>query len=401
MDRAMFRTVAMVATLLLLIALDVGAVAASSSLGGKIRYGDTVIVPAGETVASDLYVFAGTVTMDGTVQGDLVAAGGHIQVGGTVGGDIIVAGGTVDITGSVGGAIRAAGGPITVSGDVKGDVLVGSGSLVLASSGHVGGDLIFGAGEATVAGTVAGSIQGQAGSYSRTGPVGGTENVTNTHPGAVPPGGLPPVVAPPGTPGGLIADALRQFVVVVLFGALALWLKPRGLRAAAGAVRHRPLIAFGGGVLAVLGYVVLLLALLVVMVLLAIAFGLLTLGSLVGLTVAAWVLATLGLTFVFVVVAAFLADAIVGLALGHLVVPAPEATASRWRDVAILTAGAAVVVIVTSLPIVGPWVKLVVVLLGLGSLATVAWTGWRTGRAAGAIPTPAQPVPPIPPVATA
>jgi peptidoglycan/LPS O-acetylase OafA/YrhL len=42
--------------------------------------------------------------------------------------------------------------------------------------------------------------------------------------------------------------------------------------------------------------------------------------------------------------------------------------ASRWRELAVLAVGAAVVVLVSSLPIVGPWVKLVVILLGLGAV---------------------------------
>ena len=377
------RTGAVFGVLLLLIALAVSSVAASTSLGGKVRYGDTVIVPASETVSSDLYAFARTVTVNGTVHGDLVAAGGTIEIGGTVDGDVIVGGGTVEITGSVGGAVRAGGGQLTIGGDVKHDVLAGSGTFVLAAGGHVGGDLIFATGQATLDGDVAGAIQGQAGSYSRTGSVSGTEEVTVR----------PPVAAAPESAGGLIFDALRQWVVVVLFGALGLWLMPRGLRAAAEAVRRRPLPALGSGLLIVVGYVVLLLALLVVMVLLAITFGLLTFGSLVAVDVVAWLLASGGLTFVFLIAVAFLADAIVGLALGRLVLPA--AAVSRWRELAVLAAGAAAVVIVTSLPLVGPWVKLVVVLLGLGALTLVGSAAWRARRGA-AVASAIGPAAPMP-----
>ena len=45
---------------------------------------------------------------------------------------------------------------------------------------------------------------------------------------------------------------------------------------------------------------------------------------------------------------------------------------SRWRELAVLAVGAAVVVLLSSLPVVGPWVKLVVILLGLGA-ALMAW----------------------------
>ena len=48
-----------------------------------------------------------------------------------------------------------------------------------------------------------------------------------------------------------------------------------------------------------------------------------------------------------------------------------------------LAVGAAVVVLLSSLPIVGPWIKLVVVVLGLGAIL-LAWRGPRGTDAAGA-----------------
>ena len=269
--------------LLLLIVVEASTVLATSSLGGKVRYADTLVVPATETVDSDLYVFGGTVTMDGSVHGDLVVAGGNVQVGGKVDGDVIVGGGTVVLSGPVGGAIRAGAGQLTISGDVKRDVLAGSGTLLITSGAHVGGDLIFAAGQTTLNGDIAGSIQGQATTYARSGAVGGTENVTINPTSAS-------VAAPVATPEGIVLGALRHFIVVLLFGALALWLMPRGLRAADEVVRRRPLPALGSGLLALVGYTVLIVALLVVMVVLAIAFGLLTLGSLVAVDVVTWLL---------------------------------------------------------------------------------------------------------------
>jgi hypothetical protein len=54
---------------------------------------------------------------------------------------------------------------------------------------------------------------------------------------------------------------------------------------------------------------------------------------------------------------------------------------SRWRELALLAGGAAVVVLLSSLPVVGPWVKFVVILLGLG--AVFLWLrDWRRGATA-------------------
>lgn len=384
--RIVFRTLVLLSVLLLVIALEASSVLATSSLGGKVRYADTVVVPATETVDSDLYVFGGTVTMGGTVHGDLVVAGGNVQVGGKVDGDIIVGGGTVGITGPVGGAIRAGAGQLTISGDVQRDVLAGSGTLLITSGAHVGGDLIFAAGQTTLNGDVAGSIQGQASTYARSGAVGGTENVTIT-PTAT------SVAAPRATAEDIILGALRHFIVVVLFGALALWLMPRGLRATDEVVRRRPLPALGSGLLTLLGYAVLMVALLVVMVILAIAFGLLTLGSLVAVDVVTWLLATGAITLGIILAAAFMADGVVGLALGHLALR--NAPVGRWQELAVLAAGAAVVVVVTSVPLIGPWVKLVVVLLGLGALAMVAWAAWKARRGGPASAGPVQPIQPV------
>ena len=66
---------ATVALLLAVFAISVAV--AQGDLGGKLRSGRDVNVPAGETVATDLYVAAGTVTVDGTVQGDLVVTERH------------------------------------------------------------------------------------------------------------------------------------------------------------------------------------------------------------------------------------------------------------------------------------------------------------------------------------
>jgi uncharacterized membrane protein len=55
-----------------------------------------------------------------------------------------------------------------------------------------------------------------------------------------------------------------------------------------------------------------------------------------------------------------------------------EHAESRWRELGLLAAGAAVVVLVTSIPVIGGWLKLAVILFGLGAFAVVWWHGWRS-----------------------
>jgi hypothetical protein len=360
---------------------------ATDRLGGKLRFGNTIVVPVTETVASDLYAFAGSVTVDGTINGDLVVAGGTVRVNGTVTGDLLATGGTVDLTGAVKGDAREAGGQLNVEGTVGEDLVATGGQLSI--TGKVGGDLIFAAGTTTMDGAVTGSIEGSAGTYVRTGSVGGTENVSIGQRGA----------APTPAAGGVLFDALRQFVVVLIFGALGLWLLPRGVRAAEDALRRRTLASLGFGVLALIGYIVAWILVVLLIVLLAVVLGLLTFGALATIEAVAGILALGVLTFTFVLIVAFIADALVGLAIGRLIVPAlgmRGPTTDRWQELGVLALGVALVVIVTSLPVIGGIVKLFVAMLGLGALVLVAWGAWRGMRPARSIPAAPAAPPPAP-----
>ena len=156
--------------------------------------------------------------------------------------------------------------------------------------------------------------------------------------------------------------------MVVLVGALLIWFAPRAYAAMKTALRQRPLPSAGWGIVAILGFVVFLIVVLIAMILLAIVFGLLGFSDLVGIDILGGIVAILGASLAFAVVAGYVADALVGVALAGLVMRGENP--SRWRELAVLAAGAAVVVLLSSLPIVGPWVKLVVILLGLGAVLT-------------------------------
>ena len=368
-----------------LLATLTGVAIAQGVLGEKFRSGDTVTVAAGETVPNDLYAFAGTVRVDGTVDGDLVASGGLVDVTGTVTGDVLAAGGSVNITGTVGGDTRIAGGTLSVGGAIKEDLLATGGQLTVTSSGTVGEDLIAGTGRLTIDGAVTGDVLARAGTYTKTGTIGGTEDVTIT-PRDSQPG--QPAAAPTATQ--QVIDAVRHFLVVVVVGALLIWFAPRAYAAMKSAIQQRPLPAAGWGIVAILGFIVLLLVVLIGMILLAIAFGVLGFSDLIGIDILGGIVAILGASLGFAVVAGYVADALVGVALASLVIRGDDP--SRWRELAVLAVGAAVVVLVSSLPVVGPWVKLVVVLLGLGAVLIA----WRRPGGTDAVVAPGGFVPPPP-----
>jgi hypothetical protein len=142
--------------------------------------------------------------------------------------------------------------------------------------------------------------------------------------------------------------------------------------------------------LAALGWLLGCIAVVLVMIVAAILFGLIGFGELVGLVLFAGVVLILVAAFAFIVIVSYLADAIVGLAIAGLV---RRDAGSYWADLSLLAAGAAVVVILTSLPVAGGWIKLLVAVLGLGALTLAAWTGWRARRAVLGEATPAPPPP--------
>jgi hypothetical protein len=341
-------------------------------LGGKLRTGDNVTVPADEKWQGDLYLLGGRVTVAGFVDGDLTVAGGQVDVTGTVTGDVLVAGGNVSIAGEVRGDVRVAGGQLTLSGKVVEDVAATGGQVTVPAGADIGGDLIVAGGQVTMAGSVAGNVEGSAGTYSSGGTVGGSEHVV-----------VAPRRAVEAAPREPVLDALRQFVVVFLVGALLLWLLPRLMAAAGRVIRERPGVALGSGLLACLGYIAFVIGAILAMILLAILFGLLQVGSLVAIAVIGGLLAISVVTFLFVLAITFAADALVGLTVARWAtarmtngVNAP----SRWQQLGLLAAGAAGVVILTSIPIVGGWLKLAVILIGLGAFAVAAWRSWRPPR---------------------
>jgi cytoskeletal protein CcmA (bactofilin family) len=330
------------------------ALAQQTELGGRVRSGQRVDVPAGQTVQGDLLASAGTVRIDGRVDGDLVATGGQITVAGTVTGDLLAAGGNITVSGQVDGDARLAGGQVRVEGRVGEDLLVAAGQATVASGAPVGGDLIFGAGRMVMDGAVAGSVLGSTGNYTRAGSVGGSEKVTVRQPRRT------PTLADRGL------DALRRYLSIVLVGLLLLWLVPRLFRGAGDAVRRRPLVAFGLGFVAAIGVVVALVLVVFLTILLAIGLGLVGLGSLAGTIALAGTVAVVVIVFLTFVAVEYGAQAAVGLGIGRLLFPG-DRLSFGMAFIALLL-GVLVVVLLAAIPVAGGWLEALLVLLGLGAL---------------------------------
>ncbi|HEU4914991.1 MAG TPA: polymer-forming cytoskeletal protein [Acidimicrobiia bacterium] len=326
------------------------AVAQDTQLGGKIQAGGQITISADETIDGDLYASAGRVLIEGTVDGDLIVGAGQVTISGEVGGDVMASAGTVDISGEVVGDARVAAGQSTLSGSIGEDLFVASGLTTISDSGEVGEDLVFGSGRMAMNGTVGGDVLGVTGDYDRQGTVAGTENVTIRE------------VEPP-TAADRILDAIQRLISLLLVAALFLWLAPRYIEEPSSMLRQRPLASLGIGIATVIAFAVVVLLVILVATLLALGVGLVGLDDLVGAIIFTALVTVAVLSFLFFLAAVFGAPAWVGMALGNIAMSL-DSPARRWWALII---GLIVVVALTSIPVVGGWIGLLVVLFGLGA----------------------------------
>lgn len=99
-----------------------------------------VTVGKEQVIAQDYFTAGDRVVIDGTVNGDAYIAGGQVDVNGTINGDLLVAGGQVTVRGSVLQNIRAVGGTILIEGTVGRNVSIVGGSLTLDKSAKINGN---------------------------------------------------------------------------------------------------------------------------------------------------------------------------------------------------------------------------------------------------------------------
>jgi Polymer-forming cytoskeletal len=251
----------------------------------------------------------------------IVITGGAVVPTGQIAGDVLVVDGPVRIAGRVTGDVISVSGPVRISGRVDGDVTTVSDRLFLAPTASVGGDVLYGDERPVVArgARVAGEIKDEDWSDNLSSP--GWAFV------------------------GPLAWWLAVSVSTLLVGALLLLLAPRMLAAAERAARRRLWPAVGWGVLVAIALP--LVAVLALVTLVGIPFGVALLLALVPVMLVAYV------------TAAWL--------LGRRLVRAPR---SRWLA---LLAGWGILRVVALIPVVGFLVGLVATVIGLGALLVALW----------------------------
>ncbi len=407
--------------LVILTLLLAGLVAASPVGALETRSGDSVVIGPDEVVEDDLYVIANEVVVDGTIRGDLIAFGGSIAVDGTVEGDLIGAAQDVQIGGMVEDDIRIAGHTLLLDegAEVEDDLIAAGFSLENAPDSAVGGTLMYAGYQALLQGTVGEDVNTAANGLELGGEVGATVDAeVDGEDGGPPPFLFAPQADLPTVDSGLtltdsatvggnltyessteaqiepqaqiegevvgeerpaeaeedaytfadaVFDNLRSFIALLLVGLILIWIAPNWIRRRAGTVLDRPLASLGWGVLGLVAFLALGVAILLATLVLAVILGLLTLGGLVALIVVLGLLAEVVLVLALWIFTNYLAQIVVSFLGGLLLVEAVRPARGSGR-VLPLVVGLILYVILRAVPVLGPLVGLAVVLLGLGAL---------------------------------
>lgn len=363
-----------------------------AAAAAEVRSGDTITVPAGETIDDDLVATGQTVTIAGRVTGDVYALAQTVVVTGTIDGDLIAAAQQVTLDGSVQSDLRAAAQRITVNGQVGKNVTVGAQRMGVNSGGRIGGSALAGAETVSTFGQLDRGLAVGAGTLQIGGPIGGrvqaaVERLT-IEPGARIAGGLDyrasrEALVPPGAVAGPVTftraerndndeddEAAGQPSILnglldlggliglagsALLGALALRFLPGAPRRVMSEGRRRPLQSVGIG--------------------LAVLLATPVVGVMVGITLIGLPLAlALGLAYVLALLLAWPALGLfVGTLIGRRIRP-DAAIRPVWG----LLLGLVTLHLATHIPILGAWVALFGLSFGLGLLALVLFAPRRS-----------------------
>ncbi len=390
------------------------------------RGGENVLIGKGEVVNDDLYVGADTFTLDGTVNGDVLASGGTLTINGIVEGDLMAAGQTVIVNGHITGSVRMAGAVLFVGEEAKidGDIIAAGASLETRQGSLVGQDAVVFSGQTLLAGEIARNAKLFSGGTELRGQIGGnveTEAAEAEHDGPSPKMWLTdsPIPVPEvsngltidpkakiggkltytsakelSIPSGVVAgeivrlepvvektvkptaselvmtallNSIRKMVSLILLGLLLGWLFPTFISLNVNQLRTAPLPSFGWGIVTIAAFFFTLTVLIIATVIGAMVFGALTLSGLSVTVVFLGLLGTFILIFGFVLAMSFVAQIIISVLAGKLILAKIK---PEWADHKVwpLALGVVLLVTLTTIPVLGWLAGLVAVLMGLGAL---------------------------------
>ncbi len=352
---------------------------------------EPVVEVAEGPLERDLITSSGVVRVLTPVNGDLFVAGGEVSVGTSVLGDVWAAGGIVDVSGSANGDLRAAGYRVTLSGFVGSGAACFCSSFLQDSSSQVWGDLSLHCEKARVEGTVHGQLRGSMRVLTLDGAVKGgvvvsteklvvgsgarvegdlvyrSANEATVSPSALILGGVireepkEGRAAEPGV-GGILkfTNGMRfvWFIGMVIAGLVLSVFVPGILTRADEALRSSPFVSLLAGFV----------------LLVCVPIGLLVLL----VAVVGWPLMFL-LALLYVAVIIF-SGIFAGLSVGRaILVRSQRAQKSIFWPMAL---GLLVLVVASSIPLVGFVIRWFIIMFGLGAVWISQWRHFRQRRAA-------------------
>jgi cytoskeletal protein CcmA (bactofilin family) len=132
---------------------------APAGQAAQIEHGNpNYTLPAGETVKTDLFVFADVSRIDGDVEGDVISWSRSLTVNGHVRGDVIAFAQDVHVNGPVDGNVRVFCQTLTLNSVVSRNVSAWAGDMNLNEKAKVDGSVTLGSGDADLSGEVVGDL---------------------------------------------------------------------------------------------------------------------------------------------------------------------------------------------------------------------------------------------------
>jgi cytoskeletal protein CcmA (bactofilin family)/predicted anti-sigma-YlaC factor YlaD len=359
----------------------------------EFRKGQSPTVAKDETIQGDIFLSGERVSVEGTVDGDVYAFGQSVDVPGHVLGDVIVFAQTARVSGRVDGNIRGFDNSLTVTGTIGKNLTEFCQTLTLETVGKAGGSLTAFAQSVTVDGQVGRDILWYGQNLNITGSVGGGvqakgENLEVASTGSI--GG--PVHfegknAPTVEKGAKLASPVQFikqeskprewgkrsiFWQVIFFAAFVLYalvlvnLAPQFARES---------VHSAGNVGASLGLGIL------------VFFGVLIGAVIVSITIVGLFI---GVASFFVwMIAVYAAQPVVGGLIGQWLM---GRTSETWPLIGRMTVGLVIIRLVEAIPY-GGWIKLGVVLWGLGAISIALYRRFQAPAKAAMPVGPATPLP--------
>jgi cytoskeletal protein CcmA (bactofilin family) len=368
----------------------------TAATAAETRKGQTVEVTSEETIKGDIFLFGNRVRVDGTVEGDVFLFGQDATVSGHVQGDVIGFAQTLQVSGKVDGNIRAFTNTLTIRGTVAKNVLTFDERVNLESEGKIAGSLtvfveylnlegslgrdllVFGK-QVTISGKVGGGIREKGAGLTITsgGEVGGSIYYEGDTPAEISPKAK---LASPVEfkklehkrdyrEGKYYVWQVIWAAAFVLFGLVLMTLMPKFSQDAVKSSEEYGAAA-GLGVLVMCGVPI---------------AAVIACVTVVGLFI--------GISTLFIWYASlYFAQIIVGTLVGQWLM---GRTSELWPLIGRMAVGVVIVRLSTTIPVIGGWIKLGVIIWGLGAISIALYRRFQPVIAPGMPPGPsAQPLPP-------